>query len=178
MGRRKDRRRKIGRRKVREGRRGIRSCELQWWWVCFQSRGQGDMIFMERFRFEGHTHQSTPLGLWTKARGWDTGERGEVNKGRWITLHITAGPKHMLLEFPLHSKLVQSGEEQSGHDSRTSENLSAFKKTEITHGEITPFTHPTDLRPHLHPLWAQSPQTTALQTGNPCCGQMPCSQCP
>lgn len=50
--------------------------------------------------------------------------------GRWITLHIPAGPKHMLLEFPLHSKLVQSGEERSGHDSKTSENLSAFKKTQ------------------------------------------------
>lgn len=42
--------------------------------------------------------------------------------GKWVKLHITAGPKQVLLEVPLHSKLIQSGEEWAGHDSRTSEN--------------------------------------------------------
>lgn len=41
--------------------------------------------------------------------------------GRWVTLHITAGPKQGVLEILLHSKLIQSREEQSGHDSGTSE---------------------------------------------------------
>lgn len=48
--------------------------------------------------------------------------------GKWVTLRITAGPKQGVLEFLLHSKLRQSREEQSGHDSRTSEYLQEFKK--------------------------------------------------
>lgn len=36
--------------------------------------------------------------------------------GRWVTLRITAGPKQGVLEFLLHSKLIQSRQEQSGHD--------------------------------------------------------------